>query len=87
MARREVIEVTCDRCGKVETQTTSELRQDVSSELAVTFHEETVSFGDLCRRCRVAVDGYFKKLVKKAEEEKSPESQPEKKSSRLFSGK
>lgn len=70
MARRDVVEVTCDRCGRVETQTSTETTKPDKYEVSVTFHGETVSFEDLCKRCRDAVKGYFTRLAKKPDEAK-----------------
>jgi len=68
MARRDVIEVTCDRCGRVETQGSDD-RGDTGPEVEVTYHGETYSFEDLCARCRSAVEGYFKRIAKKADDQ------------------
>ncbi len=68
MARREVIEVKCDRCGRVETQG-SEDRAVEGPEVNVTFHGETYVYDDLCKRCRSAVRGYFDRIAKKADDQ------------------
>ena len=74
MARRPVVEVTCDRCGRVETQEAgaSPKKDGVTSEASVTFHGETVTFEDLCKRCRDAVKGYYTRLAKIAEDQVPP---------------
>lgn len=68
MARREVVEVTCDRCGRVETQASND-KGDSENEVSVTYHGETHSFEDLCKRCRSAVKGYFERIIKKADDQ------------------
>jgi len=73
MARREVVEVTCDRCGRVETQASSEApKGDVENEVSITFHGETHSFEDLCKRCRSAVKGYYERIAKLADDQAKP---------------
>jgi hypothetical protein len=65
VARREVVEITCDRCGRTETQNSEELPKLDGPELDASFHGEHITFQDLCKRCRDAVDGYFNRLAKK----------------------
>jgi hypothetical protein len=72
MARRDVVEVTCDRCGRTETQTSTETPKGGSPEFHGTFHGETHQFNDLCKRCRDAVKGYFERLCKKIDEQGKP---------------
>jgi hypothetical protein len=80
MARREVIEVQCDRCGRTETQEWSNKakEQNHDPEVEVTFHAQTVVYEDLCERCRGACEGYFKSLTKQAErpEQEAPKPLP-----------
>ena len=79
MARRQVIEVTCDRCKRTETQSTDDdpdRRAKIGKELAITFHGQVFEYEDLCRRCRGAVENYFNKMTKSMEDEKSPEVKP-----------
>jgi len=68
MARREVLEVTCDRCKRNDLQEKGQLVD--TDELVATFRGQTVKYKDLCRRCREAVEGYFKRMVKVSEEPK-----------------
>ena len=68
MARRDVVEITCDRCGRTETQSSTEAPKGGVPELHATFHDETTHFNDLCKRCRDAVKGYFDRITKKVEE-------------------
>ena len=71
MARRQVLEVTCDRCNKTETQSIDDKADNFAGEeLAVTFHGQTVKYGDLCKRCRGACENYFKSMTKQTDEEK-----------------
>lgn len=72
MARRRVVEVTCDRCKRTETQGVDEdptLRAKVGKELVVVFHGQSIEYEDLCRRCRSAVENYYNRMTKQAEEE------------------
>lgn len=66
MARREVMEVVCDRCGRKETQDRDQVSDELEAEF--TFHGETVKFEDLCHSCRGAVENYFNKLARKKED-------------------
>lgn len=68
MARRDVVEVTCDRCGRTETQASND-KEVEGHEVTVTFHGETYSYEDLCKRCRLAVKGYFNRIAKKADDQ------------------
>jgi len=69
MARREVVEITCDRCSRTETQTSTEAPKGGSPEFVGTFHGEKVSYDDLCKRCREAVSGYYSRIAKKADDQ------------------
>jgi hypothetical protein len=68
MARREVVEVVCDRCNRKENQNVSELPSSAGPELTVTFLGETAQFSDLCKRCRAAVRGYYCRILRKVED-------------------
>ena len=70
MARRQVVEITCDRCGKVETQP---LQQGVRPEfeLEIMFQGQEIKYEDLCTRCRGAVENYFKSMTKQPDEEET----------------
>jgi hypothetical protein len=85
MARREVLQVTCDRCGKDDlqdrTQTTDE------PELVLQYRGEKVVYEDLCKSCRSAVQGYSDRIMKKEQPKKDaegkkdpPEEAPKKRS-------
>lgn len=71
MARRDVIEITCDRCGRTETQSSTEAPkkegEKPAPEIEAIFHGEKLVFNDLCKRCREAVKGYFSRIAKKDE--------------------
>jgi len=72
MARRQVLELVCDRCGKTETQElSSQPKSEGSKELEIKFHGETMSFEDLCHRCRRACVNYIKQLKMETEEKKT----------------
>jgi len=77
MARRQVVEIQCDRCHRVENQEI--VSEDKSGnpandgkELIITFRGKTVEYGDLCKRCREACTNYINSLTKKPDEEKAP---------------
>ena len=76
MARREVIEVTCDRCGRTETQGKSEEPKASESELTIEFQGERHKYADLCMRCRRACEGYFKSLTKQVDQKEESEAPP-----------
>lgn len=79
MARREVIEVTCDRCGRTEVQVKDEVSPPdnrefegslfTNSDGPQNLKNKVVFFDDLCKRCRRAVTNYFSKIHKVSEEE------------------
>lgn len=76
MARRQVVEIKCDRCQRVENQEVVQA-SPVAEELVVTFQGQTVKYGDLCKRCREACANYFKSMTKQLEEEKKSKEVPE----------
>ncbi len=88
MARRQVIELRCDRCERVETQPLNEKTKEFKFELEVSFQGQKVEYEDLCRRCRSAVENYFKSMTKQPEEEKesTPKPKPVKESGFLGMG-
>jgi hypothetical protein len=63
MARREVVEVLCDRCGRTETQA-KDIKTLDEPEFEVSFRGQKKKYNDLCHRCRGAVEGYFKQATK-----------------------
>jgi len=71
MARRQVVEVTCDRCKKTETQDTESAPTE-GKELEVHFRGQSVNYADLCKRCRSACENYFKSMTKQVEEVEDP---------------
>lgn len=71
MARREVVEITCDRCKKVETQATNARPKGDGPEFSGTLHGDAVKFEDMCKRCRDAVASYWNRIIKKAPDESS----------------
>ena len=72
MARREVLEIVCDRCQKKDLQTKEQLSEE--PELVATFRGQKTEYKDLCIRCRDAVMGYFNRMTKR-DEEKKPDVQ------------
>ena len=84
MARRQVVELICDRCGKTETQEPSQVAsaQPGVPELVVGFLGDKHEYMDLCLRCRKACEGYFKSMTKQTEQAEQPEgttAEPERK--------
>jgi len=77
MARRQVLEIRCDRCSKVETQDIKPGEEKPEVALLVTFQGESVEYEDLCRRCQGAVEGYFKSMTlqSKKDEEEGPKEE------------
>lgn len=69
MARRQVLEVTCDRCKKTETQEVDASPATEAAELEITFHGNTIKYDDLCKRCRRACMNYYNKITKQDDEE------------------
>ena len=74
MARREVLEIVCDRCGKKDLQTKDQLSDE--PELVATFRGQKTEYKDLCLRCRDAVMGYFNRMTKRDDEEKKADAAP-----------
>lgn len=67
MARRQVVEIKCDRCDRVENQEGTAIPTGMDDELTVTFHGKSIKYHDLCKRCRDACENYFKAMIKQAE--------------------
>lgn len=76
MARRQVVEIKCDRCQRVENQENTSVPAGVEDELSVTFQGRTIKYHDLCKRCREACANYFKSLTKQPEDEKKAPAAP-----------
>ena len=74
MARREVLEVKCDRCGRSDLQEKNLLIDE--PELIATFRKQKFEYKDLCTRCREAVGGYFKRMTKQEEATDPKVTQP-----------
>lgn len=70
MARRQVVEIQCDRCSKVEHQTDSEIKELDELELRIQYKGTTHQFSDLCRRCRGSVENLVNRLLKAYETDK-----------------
>lgn len=79
MARREVVEVLCDRCKRVEMVPKGEALP-VSNEpyFSIHFGAQSASFTDLCKKCREALAGYFAHctLAKKDEPQEEAATSP-----------
>lgn len=78
MAQREVLEVTCDRCGRKQAQDKAEANNAKELILKIEIvgtKSVDVSYDDLCRKCRDAVVNYGSKMAKvdvKTEDQTSP---------------
>ena len=70
MAKRDVLEVTCDRCGRVEVQASTDApkTKDGEPEFTGSLHGDSRVFQDMCRRCRLGVTGYFYRILNKEPE-------------------
>lgn len=75
MAKREVLEVTCDRCGRVETQPKADVHAEV--EFFMRVHGEEVKYDDLCKRCRESLKNYAAKIRREVKEETKEDNAPE----------
>ena len=67
MARQEVLEIKCDRCGKVENHP-AKGKEIPRPEFSISFQGQKVVYEDLCRRCRGALENYFISSTKQKEE-------------------
>jgi len=69
MARREVVEILCDRCKKVEV-VPKETGSGVDKQaLSMSFYGQQVTYNDLCKRCRGALESYFKRITLQDDED------------------
>lgn len=73
MARRQVVEIICDRCKRTETQEDKPRPQGDVPELVVIYKGVKVQFDDFCRRCAGTVENYMSKLLKKPEDDDAAE--------------
>lgn len=64
MGRREVIELECDRCGRVQTQGKDEVFDGEGAEFTFTFRGKTVAYTDLCKTCRGTISNYVDRISK-----------------------
>lgn len=73
MGRRKVVEISCDRCSKVETQNEAELAPDGQPEARVEWGGKATVYQDLCRRCRETVKNYVRRILLASEDKKEDE--------------
>jgi len=68
MARKQVLEIKCDRCGRVETQPILE-GEDGSSKVALKLEHggKVTEYEDLCTRCDQAIENYVKQIRKETD--------------------
>jgi len=82
MARRQVLEIICDRCERVETQTleSSPNKEEGGKEMIIALHGERVEYGDLCQKCRKTLKNYFNLVTIQKQElqQEINESSPQK---------
>lgn len=75
MARREVVEVTCDRCGKTEIQTSSQLWKGEGQIFHAKFEDKPVVFEDLCTRCRRAMANIWSRILRVSDDEEDAKNE------------
>lgn len=75
MARRQVVEIVCDRCTRTDIRKPEEMHDGAVVE--ITFKGETVKYEDLCRRCEDTIGNQFMRITKQKDEEpaKTPDGQ------------
>ena len=83
MARREVFEITCDRCKRTETQPL-ETKPQNSPEFKMIYGGTETVFNDLCRRCRATLSNQISLLLMKNEEKEEPKKPVEEPKKSLF---
>jgi len=67
MARREVIEVICDRCKRVDTQAPGDRPKIIgggSHEFKISLLGDETAYEDLCVSCRKTLANYHSKIIK-----------------------
>jgi len=67
MAREQVLEISCDRCSRVEKVNLEKVKPQSTTILTMTFDGATVSFGDLCSPCYRAVKSHIEAITKTIE--------------------
>lgn len=71
MAKKQVVEIACDRCSRVEyreTFVTGPKGPDYT--LVLTFKERTIQWADLCSSCDKAVTNYVRQMMREKPEAK-----------------
>lgn len=58
MARRDVVELQCDRCGKPDLQPPDQPVKEGQREFTLEFRGRRIVFADLCRKCRATISNY-----------------------------
>ena len=73
MAIKQVVLLTCDRCGREEQLEESSYDEDSKREAAfeVRYGDDEVSFSDLCNRCRERLSKIMKSIKLEKDEEES----------------
>jgi hypothetical protein len=98
MARKQVIEIECARCGnkeyqKVEGDPQNPAGDQVDVDLVITFMGKTYQYDDLCSKCKNTCGNYVDNIVKdvraskeKAKEKRGPRKAPSSKTRSTASG-
>jgi hypothetical protein len=80
VAKKQVVELICDRCGRTEYTEPVIPADPPDYALVLTFKERTIQWEDLCSSCDKAVTNYVKQLMREAKEEPEPGEDPDKQS-------
>ena len=73
MAKRQVFEITCDRCKRAEVQPMTDQSKSQVPELEITHRGTKVVYQDLCIRCQEAVENYFASITKTVQQKAQPD--------------
>jgi hypothetical protein len=73
MARREVIELLCDRCKRVETIPKTAPVED-NPHFMIQFGDKRVEYTDICSKCLKSLTNYFNYCVMAKNDEEKTET-------------
>lgn len=65
MARKQVVEIQCDRCSRTEHREEEEKQGLASSDFVATMGALRVQFNDLCTPCQKTVKNHLEQIGKK----------------------
>jgi hypothetical protein len=77
VAKRQVVEIQCDRCPRREYVEADS--KDAAAPCSITFAGKTVTYQDLCSSCRKTIAAHIDGIVKKLDG-KSPQRKTKKQS-------